>query len=73
MGYSYADFNGERLAIAEFNENHKHIKISKIYGQNSFIHNQPLWAENYYLAHFINHELFNNNDGMIMYNELPLE
>jgi hypothetical protein len=37
MGFSYSDYNGERLAIMEFNASHGSRKISPIYGLKYFL------------------------------------
>ena len=72
MGYSYSDFNGERLAINEFNESHKQKKISPIYGLNSFIWNSANWTENIYMIHIFEHNLYCSNDGMLQVPTLQL-
>lgn len=72
MGYSYSDYNGERLAIIEFNETHKLRKISPIYGLDRFIRNKPVWAENIYMIHNFDHSLYSFSDGMSLNPILPL-
>jgi hypothetical protein len=62
FGYGWSDFNGERAAIAEFNEAHAQRKIGKIHGLR---YELPLavhaaaWHEQLYLAHLFDHPLYN--------------
>jgi hypothetical protein len=72
MGYSYSEFNGERLAISEFNHDHEMRKISPIYYLENYILNKPFWAKKIYLAHMFDHPLYNSNDGMLVNPDLPL-
>ncbi len=66
MGYSYGDFNGERLAISTFNKKTPLRKISPIYGLKYFLI-QPgaCWMEQVYLAHLFDHPLYSQKDGMV--------
>lgn len=72
MGYSYSEFNGERLAIAEFNEQHKMKKISPIFSLENYIDGGPFWAKKFYLVHIFDHERYNDMDGMLVKPDLPL-
>ena len=72
MGYSYSEFNGERLAIQEFNNSHKLRKISPIFGLKNFVWNNPFWTESIYLIHIFNHKNYFLNDGMVSLPDLPL-
>jgi hypothetical protein len=74
FGYSLGDFNGERLAIEDFNGSHELRKISKIYGLNYFIGNTSQWVEKTYMIHIFDHPLYGKNDGMAQAcgGELPL-
>lgn len=72
MGYTYSEFNGERLAISEFNESHDMKKISPIYSLENYIYSKPEWAKKIYLAHIFNHKLYNLNDGILTDRPLPL-
>lgn len=72
MGYTYSDFNGERLAIKEFNESHVTRKISPVYGLGNFIRSSPKWADNIYLIHFLEHDLYCSNASMSLNPALPL-
>lgn len=65
MGLTYSDYNGERLAIAEFNTLHAMRKISPLYGLKYFvppayINNQ--WPELFYFLHIFDHPLYNEPD-----------
>ncbi|MEN8203402.1 MAG: hypothetical protein ABFS28_12460 [Bacteroidota bacterium] len=72
MGYSYSEYNGERLAISEFNQKFETKKISPIYCLEHYIENSPDWAKKIYMAHFFDHGLYNTNDGMLVQPDLPL-
>lgn len=68
MGFSCADFNGERLAITDFNASHEMTKISKIYGLRHFLPtqvNNDIWADMMYMVHIFNHNLYGCNDGLV--------
>jgi hypothetical protein len=67
LGFTYSDYTGERLAIAEFNMAHPTRKLSPIYGLKYFLpvpyYHQP-WSELFYLAHFFDHPCYSQNDGL---------
>ncbi len=66
MGFTYSDYNGERLAISEFNASHSSRKISPIYGLRYFLpapHAQADWSEMFYIAHIFDHNLYDRDDG----------
>jgi hypothetical protein len=68
LGFTYSEFNGERLAISEFNAAHSMRKISPIYGLRHFLpkpHADSWWPEVFYMAHAFDHELYNRPDGSI--------
>jgi hypothetical protein len=68
IGFTYSEYNGERLAISEFNAAHPMRKISPIYGLKHFLpkpHADSWWAEMFYIAHAFDHELYNRPDGSI--------
>ena len=68
MGFSCSEFNGERLAISQFNASHTMRKISPIYGLKYFLparHAHAQWTEMMYMAHIFDHEQYSNSDGMI--------
>jgi hypothetical protein len=68
MGFTCSEYNGERLAIAEFNVSHTMRKLSPIYGLKYFLpspHGQAQWAEMFYMAHIFDHELYGRNDGLV--------
>jgi hypothetical protein len=65
-GYTYTEFNGERLATREFNERNVVRKISPIY----LSHYVPtgsagaLWVEKMHLAYIFDHPLYGRPDGL---------
>lgn len=67
-GFTYSDYNGERLAISEFNEEHPLRKVSPVYGLRHYVPTRfanALWAEKYYMAHLFDHELYGHPDGLV--------
>ena len=68
MGFSFSQYNGERLAIEDFNAGHDMKKISPIYGLKYFLsppYNQEVWPEMFYMAHIFDHPLYCRYDGMV--------
>ena len=68
MGFTNSEFNGERLAIAEFNRAHDARKISPIYGLKYFLpvnYAQAEWVEEMYMAHLFDHPCYNRYDGLV--------
>jgi hypothetical protein len=67
FGYTFNDFCGERLAIAEFNSNHVATKICPIYGLRYFIPRAALaerWPDGMYIAHLFGHKMYNLLDSI---------
>jgi len=67
MGHTYNDFAGERLAIAEFNEQHSMRKLSPNYGLRYFLPQQfahDRYWDCFYLAHLFEHPLYNQLDSL---------
>jgi hypothetical protein len=74
-GYTYAEHNGERLAIAEFNQEHQLRKISPMYGLRHYVPRRcadDAWVERFYMAHILDHELYGHNDGLVRLAKLDL-
>ena len=71
-GHTYSDFNGDRAAIHEFNENHSTRKISPCYGLDVSLPNSSSWAGRMFLAHIFDHTLYNADDGLIKIRDNPL-
>jgi hypothetical protein len=68
MGFTNSEFNGERLAIADFNRAHEMRKISPIYGLKYFLpprYAQAEWVEEMYLAHLFDHPCYGRYDGLV--------
>jgi hypothetical protein len=66
-GYTYSDYTGERLAIAEFNEAHAMRKFSPIYGLKHFVppaYANAWWVDLLYLAHIFDHSLYGELDEL---------
>jgi hypothetical protein len=67
IGYSYSDYTGERLAIAEFNEAHDTRKLSPIYGLKHFVppaYANAWWVDLLYMAHIFDHSLYGHPDEL---------
>jgi hypothetical protein len=66
-GFTYAEFNGERLAMREFNERNGPRKISPIYSLAHYVPTRcarDLWVEKMHLAHILDHPLYGRPDGL---------
>ncbi len=64
-GLTYSDYNGERLAISEFNDRHTTRKLSPAYGLQYFVPGQYVnveWPTLFYFAHIFDHPLYNEPD-----------
>jgi hypothetical protein len=73
LGRTFGDFNGERLAISEFNAKHEVRKISKIYGLRYYVgSNVGRWVDQYCMAHIGDHDLYGRYDGLIQEATLDL-
>jgi hypothetical protein len=67
-GFTYADHNGERLAISEFNVGHEFRKLSQIYAAEFYVpqrESRALWPRKLYLAHIIDHPRYSDYDGLV--------
>ncbi len=66
--FACGDYNGERLAISEFNASHETRKLSPIYGLKYFVPGRvayrPYWEKNY-AAYIFDHELCGRNEGLL--------
>jgi PAS domain S-box-containing protein len=66
LGFTYSEYNGERLAISEFNASHDMRKISPIYGMRYYLpsrYSTARWSEQFYIAHIFDHDLYCRNDS----------
>lgn len=73
LGYSICEFNGESLAINDFNAAHPLRKVATIRGIRYFVPERfanEMW-ENYYMLHIFDHKLYACNDGN-METQMPL-
>ena len=62
--FACGDFNGERLAISDFNVTHQDRKISKIYGLEYFLPTgmaREMTWDKYYMAYIFDHRLYTKN------------
>ena len=67
-GLTYSDFNGERLAISEFNTSHAMRKISPLYGLKFYVppkYRDSLWVESMSFMHIHDHPLYNRPDEVL--------
>jgi hypothetical protein len=74
-GFTFAEFNGERLAIAEFNQAGTQRKISPMYVLRYYVPTRCAddpWVHRFYMAHILDHELYGRNDGLSRLSRLDL-
>jgi hypothetical protein len=67
-GFTYADHNGERLAISEFNAAHDLRKLSQIYAAEFYVprrESHELWPRKLYFAHILDHPRYCDYDGLV--------
>ncbi len=75
MGLTCGDYNGERLAIADFNASHQMRKISPIYGLKYFLpapYAHQMWSEQFFLAHIFDHTDYGRFDRLAPLHDLSL-
>jgi len=75
IGFTYASFNGSRLAVKEFNEQHALRKISPVYGLRYFLpygERFRSWPEQMYLAHILDHAQYGQHDRLVNWRKLGL-
>lgn len=68
IGLTYSDYNGERLAISEFNSSHEMRKLSPLFGLKFFVpmkHARSAWPELFYFLHIHDHPLYNEPDEVL--------
>jgi hypothetical protein len=68
LGFTAGDYNGERLAIHEFNQSHAMVKVSQIYGLKYFLPEpfaREMWTEMVFMAHIFDHPRYCENDGLV--------
>lgn len=74
-GFTFAEHNGERLAIAEFNQEHQSRKISPMYDLRHYVPRRCAdapWVNRFYLAHILDHESYGRHDGLTKVPRLDL-
>lgn len=76
LGFTFAEFNGERLAVAEFNARHPQRKISPIYGARFYVpppYSNAIWVEKLYMAHILDHPRYGDYDGLVRRPRMDLQ
>lgn len=76
IGRTCCEFNGERLAIADFNATHEMRKIGSIYGLRYFLpgkYANAMWTEKFFMAHIFDHKLYANSDSLAQVPSLSLD
>jgi len=66
-GFTYSDFNGERLAISEFNVTLSMRKLSRLYGLRYYVpslFSNTVDTEKFYFLHIFDHPLYNHPDSL---------
>ena len=67
IGFTFSEYTGERLAIAEFNDSHPMRKISPIFGLKYLLpehYSRLAWPDQMYIAHAFDHDLYGRSDGL---------
>jgi hypothetical protein len=75
LGFTYGDYNGERLAIHEFNAAHQTRKISPIFGLKYYVPKQfsdDMWVEKYWIGHVFDHSQYGHRDLLVQGHNLEL-
>ncbi|MHC4572980.1 MAG: hypothetical protein ACYS76_02420 [Planctomycetota bacterium] len=75
LGFTFADHNGERLAISEFNASNPLRKISPIHGLKYFVprsYSTACWVEQAYMVHILDHPLYGRHNGLVRHERLDL-
>ena len=76
LGFTFADFNGERLAMREFNETHPQRQISPIYGARFYVparFGNANWTEKLFMAHILDHPRYKDYDGLVRHPQLEID
>jgi hypothetical protein len=66
-GFTYAEFNGARLAIREFNDRGESRKLSPLYAAGHYVPGRfanAIWVKKIYLCHILDHPLYGSPDGL---------
>ena len=75
LGFTLGDFNGERLAIHEFNAVHSMRKISPIYGLKYYLPTRcfnEMWVDKFWIAHIFDHSMYGKRDNLVNCHNLDL-
>jgi len=75
LGFTFGDWNGERLAIHEFNAAHATRKVSPFYGLRHYVPAQcfnDMWVEKFWLAHVFDHSRYGERDHLVKQHNLAL-
>jgi hypothetical protein len=66
--FACGDYDGERLAISEFNASQAMRKISVVHGLRYFVparHSEKAFWGKYYMAYIFDHGLYGKNEGLL--------
>ncbi len=75
LGFTYSDYNGERLAIHEFNAAHQTRKISPIFGLKYYVPKQfsnEMWVDKFWIGHLFDHSKYGHRDLLVQGHNLEL-
>lgn len=75
LGFTYGDYNGERLAIHEFNSAYHMRKVSPVYGLKYYLPTRcfnEMWVEKFWIAHIFDHSLYEKRDNLVNRHNLSL-
>lgn len=76
LGFTFAEFNGERLAFAEFNAAQPQRQLSTIFGARHYVpprYADAIWVDKLYMAHILDHPRYNDYDGLVRRPRLDLQ
>lgn len=74
-GFTFGEWNGERLAINEFNAHHELRKVSQLYALRHYVPGRcanQMWVDKFFLAHIFDHPLYAAPDGLTRVARLDL-
>jgi hypothetical protein len=75
LGFTFGDYNGERLAIHEFNAAHPTRKVSPIYGLKHYVpsaFSNDAWVDKFWMGHIFDHSMYGRRDLLVQGHNLDL-
>jgi hypothetical protein len=75
LGFTFGDYNGERLAIHEFNAAHPTRKVSPLYGLKHYVpsaFSNEAWVDKFWMSHIFDHSMYGRRDLLVQGHNLDL-